>query len=445
MIVPKYPEVQRPPAATQVIAYRKEGVFDKQISFGGRVTARVFADGTAVASPVSWVWNESPPTEVLSQLDALCADVGFLGEAESIAVLEVHRDTDPGSCTHLLEHASFFDDRGGSVDVPQAGRLDALETQLCEANPTKAPRPSYDKHRLGSSGLPRSHTPTHEGLASRLLVPVGVVEAPVPWATAAVLSVQQGPVVGPDERVLVARYLHRALIASIGQDCPPVVTGHYTQGVVRPANRVALHYLPPGAPLAAGSRAEAHLVALIPRGTAGSDFAHILRGVTSIAVLRTSLGSFTLGSMELLDGDQFWVAQPDGTHREWKTDPVAIPERQGSAPTREELLALTASWALGNVMRGLDEQAGDRDPKRRLAWLRSRGGGVIETESYLTPRPARFVHRTNRAMPVMPYVARLDLGTLVPPRTVLAIGQSRHLGGGLLVPVDRRVAGKSDD
>ena len=30
----------------------------------------------------------------------------------------------------------------------------------------------------------------------------------------------------------------------------------------------------------------------------------------------------------------------------------------------------------------------------------------------------------------------VDLGTLAPPTAVVAVGQSRHLGGGLLEPVD---------
>lgn len=442
MIRPTYPQVQRPPASDQIIAYRREGVFDKKISFGGRVTARVFAEGTAVTRPVSWVWSESPPVEVLNQLDALCADVGSVGEAESVAVLEVHRDVEPEACTHLLERASFFDDRGESVDVPEGGRLDVLEAQFRAANPKTLPSSSFDRHRFGDAGLPRSPKPSRDGLAARLLVPVGAVDATVPWATAVVIPVLQGPIVGPEGRVRVASDLHRALVAMIGQECSPVVTGHYAEGLARPANRVALHYLPSGAPLAAGDGTAAHLIALIPRGISGEDVDAILGGFARIKTLRTALGAFALGSMQLPDGHEFWAPPPTGTRREWRTDPVVIPERQGSAPTRRELLALTAAWALGNVMRGLDGQAGDRDPARRLAWLRRRGGDVLEAESYVTPQPARFVHRTSRLMPVMPYVARLDLGDLVPPRAVLAIGQSRHLGGGLLVPVDRRISGE---
>ncbi|MFT3876111.1 MAG: type I-U CRISPR-associated protein Csb2 [Propioniciclava sp.] len=438
MILPNYPNLIPSTASQHVIAYRKEGVFDKKVSFSGRVTARDFADATKITAPVSWVWDECPPEEVVQQLDALCADVGWLGEAESIAVLEVHRDVDVNACTHWIQATSFFDDRGTPVDIPIPGRLDALEAQHQDAHPTRHPTAAQDLHRTGDSGLPRSEAPTRIGLATRSLIPVNTLEAEVPWTTVIVLPIVKGPIIGAEDRVRIASDLHRALIATIGHECPAVVTGHYLEGVERPANRVALHYLPPGAPLATGHPDTAHLLVLIPRGVAGTDMDSIISGATRIRYVRTPMGSLTIGAAELLDGHRMWQPQPEGTHREWRTDPVAIPERQGTAGSRTELLALTAAWALGNVMRGLEKEASRRDPKARLAWLHQHGGDVLEADSYFTPRPARFVHRTNRSMPVMPYVARLDLGDLVPPQAVLAIGQSRHLGGGLLVPVDRR-------
>jgi CRISPR-associated protein Csb2 len=47
-----------------------------------------------------------------------------------------------------------------------------------------------------------------------------------------------------------------------------------------------------------------------------------------------------------------------------------------------------------------------------------------------------WVHKVHPHAVVRPYRAEVWLGDLCPDRTVQAIGQSRHLGGGLLVPVD---------
>jgi CRISPR-associated protein Csb2 len=46
------------------------------------------------------------------------------------------------------------------------------------------------------------------------------------------------------------------------------------------------------------------------------------------------------------------------------------------------------------------------------------------------------VHKVHPDTVVQPYRAVLDLGDLAGPRTITAVGQSRHLGGGLLVPRD---------
>ncbi len=48
----------------------------------------------------------------------------------------------------------------------------------------------------------------------------------------------------------------------------------------------------------------------------------------------------------------------------------------------------------------------------------------------------RWVHRVGPEAAIQPYRAALRLGDLADERTLIAIGQSRHLGGGLLVPVD---------
>jgi len=53
-----------------------------------------------------------------------------------------------------------------------------------------------------------------------------------------------------------------------------------------------------------------------------------------------------------------------------------------------------------------------------------------------TGDPTQFVHHVNPGAVVRPYEAVVDLGDLGAPQGLLAIGQSRHLGGGLLYPTD---------
>lgn len=64
------------------------------------------------------------------------------------------------------------------------------------------------------------------------------------------------------------------------------------------------------------------------------------------------------------------------------------------------------------------------------------GGSVVIEAHKLNDDGRRYVHHVTPETAVQPYRAALRLGSLVSDRAILAIGQSRHLGGGLLVPLD---------
>lgn len=438
MAVPEWPDFIPSRADLRPIRYRAEGAFHKE---GPRTvykkTPQTIGEASWIGAPLSWIWDEAPPRDVRQQIDELCRDVGVLGEADSPVVLEVFDATEDTPRTHSLETASFFDPGGITVDVPATGRLQALEEQFSASNPVTKPSIAADKTTL-SNGLPRSEAPTAAGLRSMRLRPLGEAEARTPWPTVVLLPVIDGPVIDDAQRVDVAVALHRALIAVIGQECPAIVTGRYSPGVAIPANRVALHWIPAGAPLADGRAGCAHLAVMLPAGIADTESDAVHRGIARLRPLRTRAGTLVLDAPSLSRGDQFWAAPAEGTVREWSTDPAAVPERMVKGRDPFEVLALSAAWSLGNVLRAVDDDAGVGSARARLQQLERTGGAVLEASAVIVSDPTRYVHRTNRTMPVMPYRARLQLGAALPDTAVLAIGQSRHLGGGLLVPVDRR-------
>ncbi|WP_246958049.1 type I-U CRISPR-associated protein Csb2 [Brachybacterium sp. Marseille-Q7125] len=437
MHVPRFPDLIPAERFRGNIAYRKEGVFLKEgKSTTYKVTARKHGESSWISSALGWIWEDSAPPQIQAHLDALCADVSHLGEGDSPAVLEVFETASspsPPPLTHHLRRASYFDPAGQHTRVPVPGRLSALEQQFREARPGKPPTAAADKHTV--STLPGSEQPTADGLTSLRLIPVDAPEAQVPWPLAVLLPVQNGPTVPPESRVDVAVNLHRALIAAVGQDCPPSITGRYPEGVQQPANRVALHWIPAGAPVSAGQAGAAHLVVLVPAEMAEVEHAQLFDGLSRIQSLRTRIGRFDLGPMELADGASFWAPPAPERHREWRTDPAAVPERWSRGTDQFELFAQSAQFSFTTMMR--DHLRGGIAAPERSAWLQQHRVTVLEAEPVLTLDPTRFVHRTNRRMAVMPYTARLDLGTALPATAVCAIGQSRHLGGGLLIPIDR--------
>ena len=50
--------------------------------------------------------------------------------------------------------------------------------------------------------------------------------------------------------------------------------------------------------------------------------------------------------------------------------------------------------------------------------------------------PAAYAYKLPRTLPAEPWRGVVDLGNLATDTTLVAIGQSRHMGGGLLVPFD---------
>lgn len=437
MVIPSPPDFL-PSTAVGSFQYRAEGVFQKE---GGRTnykrTPRTIATASWIGAPIQWLWDETPPAGIRSQLDRLCADVGTLGEADSPAILEIDVVPDTQSCTHDLVAASFFDEAGDEVAVPAPGRLEALEEQFAAARPRKRPSVAQDKHAVGASAMPHSEPPTSAALRRLRLVPRQRASAEVPWDTAILLPIDDGPLVKPKDRVAMAVALHRALISVVGQDCPAVITGRYRSGDTPPSNRVALHYLPADAPIADGNVNQPHFLVLQPRGMVLTDAVALHQGVARLRTLRTRRGKFSLGTPLWLPGDQCWAPPAEREERDWRLDPAAIPERSVKASSPTTVLQLTAARSLANVWRGLDPELADLRPAECLQWLRDRGGEIVEVAPLWVDDPAQYVHRTKRVIPVMPYTGRLVLGGLAPDTAVLALGQSRHLGGGLLVPVDR--------
>ncbi len=78
-----------------------------------------------------------------------------------------------------------------------------------------------------------------------------------------------------------------------------------------------------------------------------------------------------------------------------------------------------------------------RDRHRRLVdGVNAAGAAVVQIRPLRVTDTDRYVHRTNESTVVRPYTALLSLGDLGGDRSLQAIGQSRHLGGGLLTPQD---------
>ncbi|MDG6100495.1 type I-U CRISPR-associated protein Cas5/Cas6 [Dactylosporangium aurantiacum] len=401
-------------------AYRKDGVIVKEgrSPLQEKLIGKAAVDGVAVRGRFAWTWQQRPPEPVVAALTELCPEVPYLGTSESPVRLSV-AEAEP---THLLDReADLFTGSGLDLTVATAGRADALEAAHQVA--TVPPAMKADAHRSSERTTPPPVV-TAGVVTGRYAEPAPPVPV-TPWTS--VLRLPLGQEVPPEQRVRWAVAVHRALISHVGDGAPAVLTGVYADGAPRPCNRCAIQFV-------GGST----LALLLPQDTTDVEFAMIGAAVSRLRHVTSSYGRLGVaGAPELVPADQFWPAPAAGTVRWWRTDPVAIPDSRPPRGGRWSL-ADAVAMSVGMVWRYEIPVSGRGDTRYRAlaAGAVTRGVQVHSAMRVMDGDVGRYVHKINPDALIQPYRATLSLGNLAGPRTIAAIGQTRHLGGGLLVPVD---------
>lgn len=392
----------------------------------------------AVGGPFQWRWSVTPPPQVVAALEALCPDVPHLGTTESPVRLTT--GTEGGLPTHMLDSdAGLFSGAGGEdVDLPAVGRLEELR-EAHEAAQRSAPSQRQD--RQGSDERSGSAPPPRGAVVLARYAPLTAPPSDVPWSQVLLLPLER-PVSARD-RVSLAVATHRAVIAAVSDGVPPLVTGAYPEGGRRPANRLAIQVIDRDMPLTFGSEAPA-LALLVPRGAEAADLEVLAPAVRSLSSIRSSGRRYRIcGPVRVVPGATFWRPPEVGTIRLWRTAVPAVPDTRGVRGhpwsfAHAALLSLAYVWKehLGAV-RG-------RGDERQLAYVdavSSAGAAVLRATPIRESDVRPWVHKVHGDAVVRPYHAHLWLGDLAPVQAVHAVGQTRHLGGGLLVPYDVPAAG----
>jgi CRISPR-associated protein Csb2 len=420
--------------AGRAVAYRNDGTLRKD-SKGGTYSIKKLPKapdaGTAVDGRFVWIWREAPPDPVRASLEQLCPDVGYLGTTESPVRLSAVTD-DAFEATHDLDpEAGLFSAAALGCDVPAPGRMEELSAAHRAAT---GPPPRKDDHGGNEGSL--SPVPPRQRVATAWYSPRRAPTLEVPWPQ--VITVPMDTVISERDRVAWAVAVHRALIRLIGFGAPPMITGAYPDGVSRPANRIALHLLGPEMPLPDPGPG---LAILVPVGADPADLDVLRRAVESMTSLRGPQGKLVrlaTGKIRVVDGGRFWAPPPLGSARLWRTVPAAIPDTRGSRDA-EWNFAHAALLSLGFVWKDLLPRISGRGPayyRGLAAAVSEAGASVLHVRAIRASDVGRYVHKVNEHAVVRPYSACLSLGRLAGPGAIQAIGQSRHLGGGLLIPFD---------
>lgn len=413
---------------TWVDSFRNEGVLTK--TGAPKLAHRHHPLGVPIRDHVGWGWDEEVPEPVKEVLERLCEDVSCLGESESAVVLEL-ADFEP---THLRgeQHGPFV--KGGvQVRTPATGRVDALEAAH-QATLGKRPTAAQDRHSWNQE--PNAVLPTDGGLEQLNYRAIDAPTPDLPW-TSAIALVPSGPV-AVAHRVRWCVALHRALISRLGDAAPPIVTGNYPAGAGKPSNRVAIQYAS-GPTLYPELRSGAFLV-MAPADVPPEDLLAIEGALSRITRLyRTRDQYLDLLVHGPVDTERFWLPPTEGMTRRWEPIPAMVPEMRRGSRSNGLTVADAVMVSVGHVFRDQLRLGRERGTDRYRAiaeQVRGWGVGLRDVHNVADSRMERYVHRLPRDLVTQPVRAQLSLAGLAGDQSLLAVGQSRHLGGGLLHPID---------
>lgn len=400
-----------------------------------RTEERAVSDGVAVASHFGFLW-ENVPVDVAETVEDLCEDIAYLGEAESIAVVE------PGEVRPTLQldtTSSPFAKGGIGLNCAHPGRTEFLVEQfekLAKAKNAKNEKPSR-------SELPISSPSLHAFVSPRRYAHIGPRRVTGPWTDVIFLGLP-GEDVAVEHRVELAKATHRAIVAAIGFGASPMITGKYPKAFgPRPANHLAIHYLPR---LEASRFGYNHgvIALLVPRGAEEFDLSQLATGLKLVAA--NGLWSARIKRRNVkFDGnscpaENFWPEVEKGKKRLWRSATPIVPDTRPVSRRRfgtEWTLADAGLLSIAFTWKDLLEFSG----KHEQLYINGRNaasahGARILRAKTVSSRPRQYAHTVPANVTVQAWNGIMDLGELCDARTVSAIGQSRHMGGGFLVPFD---------
>ena len=421
-------------------------------------TAKEAIARSSLNGPVHWRWSAVPPEEVREALEQLVTDVPYLGEAASPVVMSASNEEfelhEP--YVRLESNGAFPDDPAAlTFQVPAEGRLALLESLHRELTKQGRSNPSSknedeDVARWPDRALRQVwYAPPRAGSPH-----------PNPWPEAFIIELGNGHSSGggwppqPRDYVRWCVALHRTLVKAIGQDVPAVLTGRYEPGTYRPANHVAIQLLRRDDRIALEWTAEAQaaFAVLIPEEIGERDRAAVHQALTVLPgrTIRPSRSqSASVINVHYVEVHEFWEAPPAEHKRFWVTRPLAITDTR---PLKQN--ANAEPWSLADAARlsiGMTWREQFKPTSKGERLYQELAAAAGEQANVLSGRRVhdqelhRFVHRAHENSIVTAYRAVLDLGGLLAPTAPAAIGQSRHLGGGLLVPLDVPVSLLGED
>lgn len=431
---------------------------------------------------LTWQWDENPNQEVINTLNLLCGEVPYLGEACSVVELkviagggipEVQRDK-----TWTLEKGPMLSgiSRHNRVfAVPGTGRLEELKRAYMAANPEgkgkgKNAAKSKIRAKEAEQNFLNDYVPKEtEGLAGYRPPFVHSERAlEAPWTRAIVMSVtvdeghqSEKSEWKPSESEYVGWTvaLHRFLVKQWGVDPAPSLVGKYVSGIKRPANNVAIQILDSELKSSYGiqlsddvARKLPGFLIMLPKDMPQHDMQKLYdvckRSNGKTLYFSQAVPKLRLGESALIDAEHLWKPVSVDFVRYWMPRPLAIAETRPIPDPKKKRhwrAAESMYLALGHVWRDKYVPNDIQGTRESRYWEtvdavadQSSNFRIFDCRRVSRVNMIDYAHHTNSSnvLRAMSALIAISDGEGSLDCAALAVGQSRHLGGGFLVPLD---------
>lgn len=456
----------------RAVVYRKRGNWDKKSGESAIKEARAcssVAYDSSEKGDLIWQWKQAPDKRVADALRDLCWEIPYLGEAcTPVRITTDTSDTypEPDSLVREEHVPLWMLPSVTQFHFPLPGHLKDLQQGHVLAYPKRVSKPSGNETEkivlsnamyptIGSAGYIKAKAPTRQRFV-------------MPWNRCFFIPVTSPQQWVPRERQLVAWSvaMHRLLVHQWGYGASPMLTGRYDfvqDSKQRPANNVAIHVLTSDFKDMVNEKLRdllPGLLVMVPHDMPMDEIerlADVCNSVEGKKLFFSRNGdTLRLGRMRELDAGAVWAEVPNGNVRFWIPYPLCIretyPIKRIDRRERSWGVKESVALAVGHVLRDQctdDETANTSESTaavgRRLSYW-SIANHVLAEDFPVKILNAHTEFRTSMS----DYVHKTKPGALSAGLSallyfdkscgmdcaVMAIGQSRHLGGGLLIPVD---------
>lgn len=463
-----------------MIVYRNRGSYDRKKTKGVSAMSSV-AYGDTQDDLLVWQWEREPTPEIADLISHLCWEIPYLGEACTpvrVTATVVGEDAFPID----PEHALRIGDEDLSADmmsstlefsVPWEGHLRELQKGYASVYPKKPSAIRGDGGEEEKKVLPNTLISCVRQIGYIRPGMSPEQESLHPWTLgffipARVIVPQESPDFPrqyeewePAESTLVAWSvaMHRMLIRQWGYGATPMLTGKYRNidESERPANNVAIQVLTADMPVNPELNLELPgFLLMLPQDMPAEDVG-MLSGVCERLQGRRLFYSRQSQTLELgvadttIDLESLWQPVGKGYTRLWSPYPLCmretrrIPDPSGSRKWgAKESIALAVAHTWRDHFTHLDTGGNEQSDRESQYWQQADrvldGDGFVRIYGADTVTRAHmgdYVHKTQPGNLLVGLTAMLAFNTQSGlDRSAMAIGQSRHLGGGFLVPVD---------